>query len=88
VVWGVNPDFLDPGVIKKLLERAKPEQLVSQILTKWLSRTVLAMERHLIGNHGGQILPRIDQPVAHPLCQRRTGIEWWGHSPIVSMLKG
>jgi hypothetical protein len=84
VVRGVNPHFLNLRVIEKLLKRAKPQQLVPQILTKWLSRTVAREERDLIGDNGGHILPRIDQAVPHPLCQSHSGIECWGHGPMVS----
>jgi hypothetical protein len=88
VVRRVDPDFFNAGVIEKLLQRPKPQQFVPQILTERLSRTVARRERHLIGYDGGQILPRVDQAVPHPVCQSRSGIGGCGHSPMVSKVAG
>jgi hypothetical protein len=83
VVRRIDPDFLDASVLEKFLKRPKPQQLVPQILTKWLSGTVAREERDLIGDNGGHILPRIDQAVPHSFRQSRSGIECWGHGPMV-----
>jgi hypothetical protein len=55
VVWGINPNLFNARVIKKLLQWAKPDQLVPQATNQGLMVNLVAIagkESHLVCDDG------------------------------------